>query len=343
MKTKLLVLGVILLLSASFLPHASAQTRAPIPRQTSIIWSDNFDSYANGTFLDGSAGSGGWKGWDNDSNAHGTVSDVQSRSSPHSDMISNASDNVHEYDIESGNFTYIAWQYIPQNVMGQTYFILLSDYWDGGDNNCIYAVQLRFDSDLMVVESENDAATLPLQLGKWCELRAEVNLTSDMFAFYYDGDLLIAKNWTATPDNDGSGVLKLSAVDLWANSATPVYYDDMSITTGSQQQPKPSLQISSITGSKGTVTAVIENTGNGDATNISWTIAMNGGFLLKGKSTPGSIPSILIGASATATSEKVLGFGEVSITVTANCVENTTAVTGTASGFVFLFWIIGVK
>ena len=164
-----------------------------------------------------------------------------------------------------------------------------------------------------------------------------------MFAFYYDGDLLIAKNWTATPDNDGSGVLKLSAVDLWANSATPVYYDDMSITTGSQQQPKPSLQISSITGSKGTVTAVIENTGNGDATNISWTIAMNGGFLLKGKSTPGSIPSILIGASATATSEKVLGFGEVSITVTANCVENTTAVTGTASGFVFLFWIIGVK
>jgi len=343
MKTKLLVLGVILLLSASVFPLASAQPRAPTPRQTTVIWSDNFDSYANGTLLDGSAGAGGWKGWNNDSNAHGTVTNATSLSAPQSDMIADASDNVHEYNIVSGNFTYIAWQYIPQDFIGSTYFILLSDYWDGGDQSCKWAVQLRFDSDLMVVESERDAVTLPLKLGKWCEIRVEGNLTSDKMIVYYDGDLLIAKNWTAGPDNQaGYGILKLSAVDLYANAATPVYYDDMSITTTNVPQ-LPSLQIGAITGSKGTVSAVIENNGAGDATDVTWTIAMTGGLLLKGKSTPGSIPSILAGASGTATSDKVLGIGKVAITVSASCTENTTVVTGTASGFVFLFWIIGVK
>jgi hypothetical protein len=346
MKTKLLVLGVILLLSASVIPLASAQTRAPTPQKTTVIWNDNFDTYTNGTLLDGSPGAGGWKGWDSVPDAHGTVTNVMSHSAPQSNMISDASDNVHEYDVTSGNFTYIAWQYIPQDFQGQTYFILLSDYYDGGDQSCKWAVQLRFDSDLMVVESERDAVTLPLKMGKWCEIRVEGNLTSDNMVVYYDGDLLIAKNWTAGPDNtQGYGMLKLSAVDLFANLASPVYYDDLSITTAgtTPPTPKPSLQIGAITAGKGVINAVIKNVGDGNATDVAWDIELTGGFLLKGKSSTGTTPSILAGAETTVVSSKILGFGKVNIAVTASCAENTTIVTGSAKGFVFLFLILGVK
>jgi hypothetical protein len=88
---------------------------------------------------------------------------------------------------------------------------------------------MRFDSGLMVVESEFDTITLPLVLNQWCEIRVEIDLDSDWMELYYNGDFLIEKAWTATPNNDGSGELNIGAVDLFANGATTVYYDDMSL------------------------------------------------------------------------------------------------------------------
>ena len=43
-------------------------------------WSDNFDSYDNGTNLHGV---GDWLGWDNDADATGFVTDAQWNSAPH--------------------------------------------------------------------------------------------------------------------------------------------------------------------------------------------------------------------------------------------------------------------
>ena len=345
MKTKLLVVGVILLLSATAFPLAKAQPRVPVPRPADVLWSDSFDTYTNGQRLDGTTDDGGWRCWDNNTDAYGTVTDAQAKSTPYSDCIQAASDNIHEFNITSGTFTFIVWQYIPSNFTGQTYFILLSNYTDGADQYNKIALRVRFDSDLQVVESEYDAISLPLETGMWCELRTEINLTANWFQFYYDGDLLIQKNWTATIQNDGSGLLKLSAVGLYASGSTPVYYDDLAITTQSAppHEPTPSLQIGSITASTGVINAEIKNNGDGNATNVSWTIGLNGGFLLFGKSTTGSSPSILAGAQMTAVSNKILGIGQVTITVTATCTENTTTVIGTASGFVFLFWVLGIK
>ena len=47
----------------------------------SAQWSDNFDSYANGTLLDNI---NGWAGWDDIGIDAATVTDAQSRSAPHS-------------------------------------------------------------------------------------------------------------------------------------------------------------------------------------------------------------------------------------------------------------------
>ena len=64
---------------------------------------------------------------------------------------------------------------------GQTYFILLSAYEDlmGQDNE--WAVQLRFDSMLGVVEFEyfGEDAQLPLVTDQWVEIRCEIDLDQD--------------------------------------------------------------------------------------------------------------------------------------------------------------------
>jgi len=112
---------------------------------------------------------------------------------------------------------------------GNSYFILLSDYTDGAGQDNKWAVQMRFDSALMVVEAEYDAIQLPLILDRWVEIRVEINLDGDWHEVYYDGEFFYDKEWTAGPNNLMDGILNIGAVDLYANGASPVYYDDLSL------------------------------------------------------------------------------------------------------------------
>jgi len=112
---------------------------------------------------------------------------------------------------------------------GSSYFILLSDYTDGAGQENKWAVQMRFDSGLMIVESEFDAISLPITLDKWSEIRVEIDLDGDWMEIYYDGDFLIEKEWTAGPNNQMDGELNIAAVDLFAYGASSVYYDDLSL------------------------------------------------------------------------------------------------------------------
>jgi hypothetical protein len=147
--------------------------------------------------------------------------------------IVDSSDLVHEYEgYTSGLWTYTAYQFIPEDFSGSTYFIILSDYEDGAGQDNKWALQLRFDSLNQVVESEFDTISLPLITGQWVELLTIIDLDTDYFKFFYDGQLLIEKAWTASINNDGSGFLNIAAVDLFANAASEVYYDAMSLTEG---------------------------------------------------------------------------------------------------------------
>ncbi len=339
---KLFVIGVVLLMCASIVPLAAAQdgarTTVNTPQTLEVIWSDNFDSYTNGQMLDGGTDDGGWQGWDGVAGAGAPVTDAMAQSVPHSVLITGASDLVHKYSgVTEGAFTYKAMQYIPTDFEGISYFLLLSDYTDGGPY--IWQLQLAFDSELMVVTSEFDAVTLPLIMGRWVEIRVEGNLTSDWMQVYYDSELLIEKAWTAGPNNQMDGLLNLACVDLYANAASPVYYDDLSLEVAGGVPPQPDIEIGAITGGKA-IGATIQNVGEGDATNVAWTIALDGGLILKGKETTGTVATIAAGADAAATAS-VFGIGKVTITVTATCDEGDTA-TKTASGFVFIIFVLGV-
>jgi hypothetical protein len=112
---------------------------------------------------------------------------------------------------------------------GETYFIMLSNYSDSGEGN-VWSVQMRFDSEEEIVESEFDDATLPLITDEWVEIKINIDLDTDGLEMYYDGDLLFEKNWTDEPTGGGTGILNIAAVDLFANSASTVYYDDISLS-----------------------------------------------------------------------------------------------------------------
>ncbi len=194
-------------------------------------WIETFDSYTDGQFLDGTADDGGWKGWDNDPAYGAYVTSAMSVSSPHSIDISGPVDLVHEYSgYTSGQWTYFAQVYVPDDYEGAGDFILLSHYEDGGgQEGNEWALQVCFDSEQGVVEAQWDDDELPLITGRWVQLRVEIDLDNDWFECYYDGVLLQEKEWTATPGNDMAGFLEIGAVDLWANSATPVYYDNLAL------------------------------------------------------------------------------------------------------------------
>ena len=186
-------------------------------------WADNFDSYATGSQMHGQ---GGWKGWDNNPAFGALTSDVEALSAPNSVDILGNSDLVHEYSgYTSGQWVYTAWQFIPGSFSGTSYFIMQNTYNDGGPYN--WSVQVQIDSASNQLISDNDGATLPLIRDQWVEIRIEIDLDADVQTFYYDDQMLYQKSWV--DGVSGGGAVNIGAVDLYANGATSVYYDNMSL------------------------------------------------------------------------------------------------------------------
>jgi hypothetical protein len=84
----------------------------------------------------------------------------------------------------------------------------------------------------------------------------------------------------------------------------------------------PHIVIGTIAGGLG-VTAEIKNIGTGIATDVNWSISLEGGFVLLGRQTTGTFTKIMPGFSPKATTGFVFGFGTVSIHVTANNADKT--------------------
>ena len=318
------------------LNNIKMNTIKTVPTITMENWSDNFDSYENNQFLDGTPDDGGWKGWDNNSDAGAYVVDDQALSTPYSVEISDATDLVHEYSgYTSGTWTYTAMQYIPTDMIGQSYFIMLNTYADGGPYH--WSVQVQFDSTSGKVISEPENLETDIVYDQWVEIRVEIDLGQDTQAIYYNDELLSEKSWSEGVSGPG-GAINIAAVDLYAQGATEIYYDDISLI--GEPGGGPTLEIQIISGGFG-VSAVIANTGDGDATDVEWSITLDGGLVILGKESSGTIATIAAGETADIKSSLIFGIGSPTITVTADCTGSSAE--GTASGFVFLFFVLGVS
>ncbi len=112
-----------------------------------------------------------------------------------------------------------------------------------------------------------------------------------------------------------------------------IYIDELS------EVPSPDLEIKEISGGIG-VSAVIENVGDLAATNVEWTITLDGTVFLGGEKSD-TIPSLGVGDTATIKSGFPLGFGGIEISITATCDEGDSA-SASAQGNLLLFFVTGL-
>lgn len=199
----------------------AALAPAALPAITSAEWFEGFDDYQTGS---GVIGQGGWQGWEDNPQGDALVTDLFARSAPNSLQIAGDSDVVHEFfGCDSAQWTFTAWQYVPDDFTGQSYFILLNTY--GPPHN--WSTQIRFDGGAGVVVSEFEEMQLPLITEQWVELRIVIDLDQDLQTIFYGGTELWHKSWTEGVS--GHGELNIAAVNLYGGGADPLYYDDLSL------------------------------------------------------------------------------------------------------------------
>jgi uncharacterized repeat protein (TIGR01451 family) len=233
-------------------------------------WSDNFDSYPTGQNMHGI---GGWKGWDNDPSATAYTTDTLALSTPNSVVVTGFADLVHEYSgYTEGQWHYTGWQYIPANLAGTTYFIMLNTYNDGGPYN--WSTEIQFNSTSgTVIDDGQSGATTPIIFDQWVELRVEIDLDADTQNFYYDGVLFYSGTWSTHVGSPG--VVNIGAVDLWNNGATDVYYDDFSLVPAVAVEllKGPDTQ-TIVSGGTAAFTMTVGNPGATDLTGVTVTDAL---------------------------------------------------------------------
>lgn len=135
-----------------------------------------------------------------------------------------------------------------------------------------------------------------------------------------DGATSTEQNPTHAYSEAGEFDVTLTVTDSLAQTVS-------SETTATITALTPVIGIGQITGGLFKVNAIIRNTGEAAATNVSWSIKLDGGLILLGKDSTGTIPSIAAnGGQATITSKLIIGFGKTTITVTAGTAsKNQTA------------------
>jgi len=191
-------------------------------------WTDGFESYPIGV-LHNTAN--GWHGWDDSLAAAGVVTNLRARTGTKSMEIALGADAVYEWTgVNSGAWTLSQYLYIPTGFLGTSYYILLNTYEDNQPTPRNWTLQLNWD-DFSGTIQEVDTAVRPnntprpIIYDQWVELRVEFDLTADTLVAYYNNQEVTNGPWKRDP----TSALNLDCVDLYANLASPVYYDDMSL------------------------------------------------------------------------------------------------------------------
>ena len=235
MKTKTIGILVIMLLITTAIPAVGTITiqkdNNALNSKSTIVWSDDFDSYTAGELLHGQ---GGWEAWDLDTQLSPYVSDSQARSNPNSVELNYRnhftwSDIVYLfYGINSGKWTATAWWFLPEKFDGCSAFVLLNTYEHNGihqlPQDC--SVVIVADSAIDEIYDNNGEGKLPLIRNEWIELRVEIDFDLDSYDVYYNNTLLGSGIWTGT-----GGQKNLACIDLcndWKES-NETYFDDISL------------------------------------------------------------------------------------------------------------------
>ncbi len=187
-----------------------------IGRPAVDLYVEDFESYEVGTDLHNVDG---WEGWEGTASAGAPVSDAFASSGSNSLEAIGSADVVGVVGVTGGAVTLTVQQYIPSGTSGETYFILMSQY---APNPLAWSsVGPAF--NLGTGQIGGDQGTIVYD--QWVELKFEIDLDGNTVDSYYNGELLSSGQWSDAGHNT------LQGIDLWANNASSIYYDDVVIST----------------------------------------------------------------------------------------------------------------
>jgi outer membrane protein assembly factor BamB/PKD repeat protein len=255
-------------------------------------------------------------------------------------------DNI-SYMWSWGDGTYSDWsEYIPSGSL-----ITASHSWDAPGN---YSVKVRARDEIGYMTNWSNGLMVKINLyqpliidangpysgkvGDLIQFNGSVSGGAPPYTWFWDfGDGNISTEQSPTHVYQVAGQFP---VILTVTDATS---QNVSNTTTATITPAilPNLVVANITGGFG-VNAVLKNVGEADATNVTWSITLKGGFIFLGNATTASITHIQAGSNASIKSSLIIGIGKSTITVTATCDEGVSA-KGTANGFVILIFVFGVQ
>ncbi|HPC94712.1 MAG TPA: discoidin domain-containing protein [Sedimentisphaerales bacterium] len=196
------------------------------------VLNEGFESYVAGSAIHGQ---GGWKGWNGDAAAGASVSGAFAYSGKQSVAIAGASDLVHEFDVAGGVWVLSAMQYIPSGGTGTTYFILLNSYDDGANQD--WSIQTQYNLASGAITTWTGAVTTTVAFDRWVQLKYVIDLDNNTVDEYYDGTKIDTRQW----DDNVHGTI--GAIDLFANGASAVYYDDIVLQTLAESQATASAPV----------------------------------------------------------------------------------------------------
>ena len=186
---------------------------------------DNFDSYKTGSTI---TGQGGWELWYT-GGSDATVSDEQAHSGPNSLRGTAGTDVVQRFAIDEGVWELSIHTYTPSNAGGDGFIIVMNQYQSPGDS---WSMQVRFAAAEGIIESQFDANQLPLIYDQWVEFLAVIDLDNDSWDSFYNGQPLATDLiWTSNGfGNPIEAITSIAALDLYSQTATPFFWDDVSLT-----------------------------------------------------------------------------------------------------------------
>lgn len=189
-------------------------------------WSENFDSYAAGSGLNGQ---GGWFCWDENPAYDAYVTDAQALSAPNAVEIEPTSDIVHEFDATEGDWVMTGWSYIPTGTTGNQFFILLTHY-EGAQSD--WALQLKFNLSVGQMTVTEGSGIVDIIRDQWVEVRVEISLGSNLQSIYYNDVFIETIPWSPV-----SGIYEIGALDLFSDGGSSIYWDDLSLEEAQALQP----------------------------------------------------------------------------------------------------------
>ena len=115
-------------------------------------------------------------------------------------------------------------QYIPSGQTGETYFILLNQYRDGGSSNYDdWSIQTVFNEATGAITPWHSGVAGTIVYDTWVEVKFVIDLVNNTVDEYYNGELIFTDTW----DDNAHGTLQ--GIDLYGNSAGSVFYDDIKV------------------------------------------------------------------------------------------------------------------